>query len=93
MSTKLRYEPLTEIIQGSLNSRSAEENDQRMFIMHCAIYCYADLLFNLIRNRQLKAEAAVQWCSLEKCSENMQQIYKRTPMLKYDFSKVAMQLY
>ena len=29
----------------------------------------------------------------KKCSENMQQIYKRTPMRKCDFSKVAMQLY
>ena len=25
--------------------------------------------------------------------ENMQQIYKRTPMPKYDFNKVALQLY
>ena len=27
-----------------------------------------------------------------KCSETMQQIYRRTPMLKYDFNKVALQL-
>ena len=26
-------------------------------------------------------------------SENMQQIYRRTPMLKCDFNKVALQLY
>ena len=29
----------------------------------------------------------------KKCSENMQQIYWRTPMLKGDFNKVAKQLY
>ena len=29
----------------------------------------------------------------KKCSENIQQIYKRTPMRECDFSKVAMQLY
>ena len=27
------------------------------------------------------------------CSENMQHIYKKTPMLKYDFNKVALKLY
>ena len=29
----------------------------------------------------------------KRCSENMQQIYMRTPMPKYDFNKVALQLY
>ena len=29
----------------------------------------------------------------KKCSENMQQIYRRTPMPKCDFNKVAKQLY
>ena len=28
-----------------------------------------------------------------RCSENMQQIYRRTPMPKCDFNKVALQLY
>ena len=38
-------------------------------------------------------------CSIQKhpsglrCSENMQQIYRRTPMPKCDFNKVAVQLY
>ena len=27
------------------------------------------------------------------CSENVQQIYRRTPMLKRDFNKVDLQLY
>ena len=30
---------------------------------------------------------------LKRCSENMQQIYRRTPIPKYDFNKVAKQLY
>ena len=29
----------------------------------------------------------------KRCSENMQQIYRRTPMPKCDFNKVAIQLY
>ena len=29
----------------------------------------------------------------KRCSEKMQQIYRRTPMPKYDFNKVAKQLY
>ena len=31
--------------------------------------------------------------SRKKCSENMRQIYRKTPMPKYDFNKVAKQLY
>ena len=30
---------------------------------------------------------------VERCSENMQQIYRRTPMPKCDFNKTAKQLY
>ena len=40
-----------------------------------------------------KAEGAIQRCSKEKCSENMQQIYQRTPMPKCDFNKVAIELW
>ena len=29
----------------------------------------------------------------KRCSENMQQLYRRTPMLKCNFTKVALQLY
>ena len=29
----------------------------------------------------------------KRCSENMQQIYRRTPMPKCDFNKVGLQLY
>ena len=30
---------------------------------------------------------------IKRCSEDMQEIYRRTPMSKYHFSKVAKQLY
>ena len=30
---------------------------------------------------------------IKRCSENMQEIYRRTNMLKCDFNKVALQLY
>ena len=29
----------------------------------------------------------------KRCSKNMQQIYRRTPMLMCDFNKLALQLY
>ena len=44
-------------------------------------------------------EAALHRCSekyagvAKRCSENMQQPYKRTPMPTRDFNKVALQLY
>ena len=40
------------------------------------------------KNKITKTEAALQ-----RCSENMQQIHKQTPMPKCHFSKVAQQLY
>ena len=30
---------------------------------------------------------------IKRCSENMQEIYRRTPVPKCDFNKVALQLY
>ena len=39
-------------------------------------------------------EAVIQRCSYEKVFwKNMRQIYRRTPILKYDFNKVAKQFY
>ena len=38
-------------------------------------------------------EAATQRCTYERCSENMLQIYRKTPMPKCDFNKAAKQLY
>ena len=40
------------------------------------------------KNKQPSASALKK-----KCSENMQQIYRRTLMLKCDFNKFAMQIY
>ena len=39
------------------------------------------------------SEAATRGVLKKRCSENMQRIYRRTPMPKYDFNKVAKQLY
>ena len=43
----------------------------------------------LYANRNSRAEVFLK----KKCPENMQQIYRRTSMLKCDFNKVALQLY
>ena len=40
-------------------------------------------------NLQASSEEALQRCSQEKKFKNIKQIYRRTPMLKCDFSKVA----
>ena len=42
-----------------------------------------------VSTRSLCPKAAYQRCSLKKYSENMQQIYRRTPIPKCDFNKVA----
>ena len=47
-----------------------------------------------IRAKNLKRQKQLSRGVLGKrCFENMQQIYRRTPMLKCDFNKVANQLY
>ena len=40
-----------------------------------------------------RPEAATGGALIKRCSENMQKIYRRTPMPKYNFNKVAKQLY
>ena len=39
------------------------------------------------------SEAASRGIYRKRCSENMRQIYRKTPMPKCDFNKVALQLY
>ena len=39
------------------------------------------------------SEAASRGIHRKRCSENVQQIYRRTPMPKCDFNKIALQLY
>ena len=43
----------------------------------------------VIRNQKQPSRAVLG----KRCSENMQQIYRRTPMPKCDFNKVALQVY
>ena len=40
-----------------------------------------------------KQKQSLRGVPRKRCSENMQQIYRRTPMPKCDFNKVALQLY
>ena len=55
--------------------------------------------YNILRAvKQVYSHSDIQkqplWGVLRKrCSEDIQQIYRRTPMPKYDFNKVALQLY
>ena len=67
------------------------------------------MLSNWISHARMKNQDLKPWSTLTKrvwqkqppprgflrkmCSEDMQQIYRRTPMPKCDFSKVALQLY
>ena len=72
---------------------------RKMFLMLYSINCS-----NLIACLSLLLEIMVNICTrIEKqpstgvfrkrCSENMQQIYRRTPMPKCDFNEFALQLY
>ena len=45
-----------------------------------------------ILNKNLQKQSPIGVCQ-NSCSPNMQQMYRGTPMWKYDFNKVAMQLY
>ena len=57
--------------------------------IHC--YCYGlGNHHSLWDNHQKQSSISVLW---KMCSENMQQIYRRTPIPKYDFTEVALQLY
>ena len=57
--------------------------------------CLFSLLFYLCNLYLLKKKQKLSSRGVlrERCSENLQQMYRRTPMPKCDFSKVALQLY
>ena len=69
--------------------------------------CFSDLLKGLIRNiwiewvndviekifSVINRSRSSRGILTKRCSENMQQIYRRIPMPKCDFNKVAKQLY
>ena len=45
--------------------------------------------FKILKQKKQPARGVLK----KRCPENMQQIYKKTPMPKRDFNKVALQLY
>ena len=57
-------------------------------IMSIAYWILKDFLTSWTQQKQ--PPRGVPW---KRCSENMQQIYNRTPMLKCGFNKAALQLY
>ena len=70
----------------------------RFYLRLC--YCYSSLLYGayfiiwtLLWNIQnIYQKQPFRGVLREKCSGNMQQFYKRTPMPKCDFNKVALQM-
>ena len=64
-------------------------------------FCFLDFRDNFIRSNCQFVLTKYIWYMekqpstvlIKSCSENMQQIYRRTPMPKWDFNKVALQLY
>ena len=55
-----------------------------------SIFLFLNVKLKYWQERQKQPSIAVLG---KRCSENMQQIYRRTPMPKCDFNKVALQLY
>ena len=47
----------------------------------------------LYSNKLALQKQALRGVLRKSCSEDMQQIYKRTPMPEYDFNKIALQVY
>ena len=58
-------------------------------------FCYVSISFRWLFTcwTLCWSEAALHRCYIKSCSENMQQSYRRTPILKCDFNKFAKQLY
>ena len=50
-------------------------------------------IYNLKLSKLLLQKQPLRGVSEKRCSENIQQIYRRTPILKCNFNKVAKQLY
>ena len=56
------------------------------------ILCGIHILFGksiLSKNNHIAQKQPFRGVLKKRCSENMQQIYRRTPMLKYDFNEVV----
>ena len=90
-----------EVWKKSLNRKKQLAKCMRCFIMeerknyhesHRSKYIII-VYYDRKHNELLNTEATLQRCSGKRCFENMQQIYRRTPMPKCDFSKAAKQLY
>ena len=48
--------------------------------------------FSFLTNDFHLQKQPIRGVLIKRCSENMQQIYRRTPNLKHDFNKVALQI-
>ena len=72
------------LINTRLNLRFVSEKKNYIIISEMSSYV---LLLNVLQKQPSRGVLK------KSCSENMQQIYSRTPLSKCDFSKVAKQLY
>ena len=75
---------LTEIFNSALHKYFLKHLHSILITMPCN----KDICFKLYMQKQ-PSRAVPR----KRCSENMQQIYRRTPMPKWDFKKVAQKLY
>ena len=68
-----------------------QRSDYKIVVAEWGLYNFA---LRLVRRFTIQnSEAATQSALKKRCSENMQQIYRRKPAPKCDFNKVALQLY
>ena len=77
---------LTFKIKTGFLDLNLKDKDRIITICKIILSCNAMLTAHL----QKQPSRGAFW---KRCPENMQQIYKRTPMPKCDFNKVALQLY
>ena len=75
-------------------SKNLQPAKQGLFSLIPKTAVHIDFAVNLARFFRTSIQKQQSRGALKRrCSENMQQIYRRTPMLKCDFNKIAKQLY
>ena len=77
-----------------INDLSGARKLQQMYKCKIVVIFIKEVdIYNLKLSKLLLQKQPLKGVLEKRCSENMQQIYRRTPMPKCNFNKVAKQLY
>ena len=77
-----------------INDLSGAQKLQQMYKYKIVVIFIKEVdIYNLKLSKLLLQKQPLKGVLEKRCSENMQQIYRRTPMPKCNFNKAAKQLY